>query len=1163
MKFVQTVFQASFLAILALAGTTEAWAQDIETIAGNGDFGAAGDGGPATAAALGRPTAVLATQDGGFYIAASRMVRHVDASGVIRHVAGTGGYGFEGDGGPATAAKFVEIEGMALDAAGNLFLADSGNGRVRRIDTQGRISTFAGDGQSSFSSEPGPATQRGLYLPSALAIAADGSLLIAERYSIRKVDAGGYMEVIAGTGPQGEDGDNVPATTANLNVPDGLAVGADGSIYFTERNNRRLRRIRPDGVVTTLLPDVSASRLARDLAGNLYFNGVGGNQVSRYTPGGQVVPVAGTALGGFSGDGGPAVNAELSDPSGVSVDAQGRLLIADRGNNRIRRVGAAPAGVPGMRVQDATANEGNSGTAAAVFLVTLPGPASTPVVYDVATRDGTAQAPGDYQALAERRTIPVGQSQDQFTVRLQGDLVFEASETFSVDITAVSGATFPGGGLQATATGTVRNDDPATPTPKLIVRDDRHVIAANAPKLSVPALANDEFEAPLLAGGSLEIVSAPAQGTAAVVPAGQAGDVGDDRLSYSAPADWTGEARFTYRLCENTGRCANGVVVVVARPLGDRVLEAWGHKGNVSLEIANLPAMPGARFLTSPLVAPSRVIVTANGDPTPAQVWDNVAGIGWELRSIPPPADGRAMEWRVLVSDETGLPPSGTVLVGVDLDGNGIPSSGELRCTVSEVTRRCEMALSQSGRQGVAYWVAVQNRRLGTGAFKLDVYEVPMGAGNGSLTMTGPSRLGAREPFAATLAWDDATLISAGKRAGIVEVKSSEAVSLGESVLYFTGTGYYDEPIQLASGVPKKIRIGPRYDNIFIDVPAGATRLTVASASSGNIDFYLARRPPGETPVETWIEPAPAEGAAVAVANGATGNESLVVQGAQLQAGRWYVVPTSYHAGDVDVTLTATVLATAPVVRAGSYFNASRSGHGLFLHPAGNTLVGIWYTYREAFAGPTWYYLQGARPGANGLWTAKLYRGAWNGTTSSLTEVGKAILTPTAADAFVFSYTIDGVTGSEPMTALGRGCPSRGGAAVDISSHWFDPAHAGTGYSVQMFANYEFYTAFVYDSRGEPRFLVAERSGFGDDDEVLDLKQMSGYCPSCEFERAPVRTTVGTLRRRLSGGKLLDIELDAIFVPDEQQSVPVPGAWSSVDVLQLLGGAGTTQGCDP
>jgi hypothetical protein len=268
------------------------------------------------------------------------------------------------------------------------------------------------------------------------------------------------------------------------------------------------------------------------------------------------------------------------------------------------------------------------------------------------------------------------------------------------------------------------------------------------------------------------------------------------------------------------------------------------------------------------------------------------------------------------------------------------------------------------------------------------------------------------------------------------------------------------------------------------------------------------------------------------------------------------VVPVNKAPRIADVQIEATLTAAAPTVRAGGYFNSARSGHGLFLYPAGNQWAGLWYTYLQDGT-PTWYYLQGTAPGSNGQWQGRIYRSAWDGSRNALTAVGEAIVTPSAADAFTFSYHLDGESGSEAFGSFGRGCPSLAGAPLNVSSHWFDPRRAGAGYSVQMFPNYEFLAAFVYDVAGVPRFLTAERDSFGGASASAPLVQLRGFCPLCTRSGLPARTVVGTLARTFSAGSLSSLVLDASYSPS------VSGRWAVSDVVQPLGGTPGLQGCSP
>jgi cysteine-rich repeat protein len=286
----------------------------ITTLAGSGTGGFAGDGGPATSAQLARPTGVAVDGSGNLFITDqfNARVRRVDAqTGVISTVAGAGTPGFSGDDGAATSAEFSIPRGVALDGEGHLFIADSQNHRVRRVDAAtGIITTVAGSGPTGFlgggfAGDGDLATSALLRFPSDVALDSLGNLFIADtsNHRIRRVDAGtGVITTVAGSGVPEYSGDGVPATSAGLHSPTGIAVDGLGSLFIADTGNYRIRRMdAATGIITT---------------------------------------VVGTGTHGFSGDGGPATSAELKRPVDVAIDALGNLIIADSEDNRIRRLDA-------------------------------------------------------------------------------------------------------------------------------------------------------------------------------------------------------------------------------------------------------------------------------------------------------------------------------------------------------------------------------------------------------------------------------------------------------------------------------------------------------------------------------------------------------------------------------------------------------------------------------------------------------------------------------------------------------------------------------------------------------------------------------------------------------------------------------------------------------
>jgi uncharacterized protein (TIGR03437 family) len=327
----------------------------ITTVAGNGTHGFSGDNGPATSAQLnlyngGYPIGIAVDSAGNLYISDSGNLRIRKVSnGVITTVAGNGTQGFSGDNGPATSAELNQPEGIAADSAGNLYIADWQNSRIRKV-ANGVITTVAGNGTRGFSGDGGPATSAQLSYPQGVAVDSAGNLYIADtsNSSIRKV-ANGVITTVAGNETFGFSGDNGPATSAQLNGPTGVAVDSAGDLYIGDQLNQRIRKVS-NGLIATVVgggtsigdngPATSAqfvpTGLAVDSAGNLYIADGYANRI-RKVSNGVITTVAGNGTVGFSGDNGPATSAQIG-PEGVAVDPAGNLYIADFGNSRIRKV---------------------------------------------------------------------------------------------------------------------------------------------------------------------------------------------------------------------------------------------------------------------------------------------------------------------------------------------------------------------------------------------------------------------------------------------------------------------------------------------------------------------------------------------------------------------------------------------------------------------------------------------------------------------------------------------------------------------------------------------------------------------------------------------------------------------------------------------------------
>src|SRR5208337_1003745 len=336
-------------------------AGNFTVVSGNGTQGFGGDGGPATSAILASPSGVALDTQGNLFIAdeSNQRIRRVDAvTGIITTVAGSGQLGFSGDGGPATSAKMYNPISVAVDEQGNLFIADNFNWRIRRVDAAtGIITTVAGNGQSTYSGDGGPATAASLSDPLGVAVDAQGNLFIADWNFIRRVDAAtGIITTYAGSSSAQSLGDGGPASIASLNGPWGAAVDARGDLFIADSGNGRIRRVdAATQIITTVAgtfpgppggdggPATSASitcpqGVAVDSQGDLFIADTFGGQIRRVDGVGETISTV--AGGGSGGDGGPATSAILIYPAGVAIDGSGNVFITDFFSQRIRRVDA-------------------------------------------------------------------------------------------------------------------------------------------------------------------------------------------------------------------------------------------------------------------------------------------------------------------------------------------------------------------------------------------------------------------------------------------------------------------------------------------------------------------------------------------------------------------------------------------------------------------------------------------------------------------------------------------------------------------------------------------------------------------------------------------------------------------------------------------------------
>lgn len=381
----------------------------ITTIAGSNIPIPTGDGGPAIDAGLSTPLDILFDHSGNLLIASTFNIRQISTDGIINTIMG-GIPGNSGDGGPASEARFVQPWGMTYDSSGNLYIADRDNNNIRKVDTNGIVSTVAGNGMAGYSGDGGQAVNASLNTPYNVTVDQEGSLYIADtknkrirkvnpngvietiagssnfgengiatalslyapndvvvdennnlllvetnNHRIRRIDTNGFISTIAGNGASGFSGDGGLAIDATFTFPKNIALRNDGSIFIADTDNQRIRKIDPNGIITTVAGNgqsgyagdgglaINASLnkpndIIFDSNGNLIFSDLQNHCIRKIDANGIITTIAGTGVNGYSGDGGAAVLAELKNPDGIAIDGAGNLFIADTSNNRIRKI---------------------------------------------------------------------------------------------------------------------------------------------------------------------------------------------------------------------------------------------------------------------------------------------------------------------------------------------------------------------------------------------------------------------------------------------------------------------------------------------------------------------------------------------------------------------------------------------------------------------------------------------------------------------------------------------------------------------------------------------------------------------------------------------------------------------------------------------------------
>ncbi|MCW3120881.1 MAG: hypothetical protein JWQ38_373 [Flavipsychrobacter sp.] len=396
--FITAIFFLSFFSLNVVG-------QSIITIAGTGYPVTWGDGRVATEAGFSQLWGVAVDNSGNVYIADGNVVRKIDhATGIIGTFAGGGSCSgtYCGDGGPATAAKLNGCTALALDNAGNLYIADVGNFAVRKVDAVGIITTVAGNGTCGYTGDNGAATAAQLNYPAGLYAAATGELYIADGGVVsvlRKVSASGIITTIAGTGAYGFSGDGGAATAAQLSFPQGVTMDTAGNAFIADVANGAIRRIDKGGIITTYAGNGAGSKdgipatamalseptdVVTDTFGNLFITDKFNDKVRKVNAVGIITTVAGSGAHGSGGDKGPATAASFMGVYGIAKDNAGNLYVTDIGAHVVREI--IPTMAPILETPVLTEKDGISvfpNPGKGIFNITVSAPLDEDVVIEV------------------------------------------------------------------------------------------------------------------------------------------------------------------------------------------------------------------------------------------------------------------------------------------------------------------------------------------------------------------------------------------------------------------------------------------------------------------------------------------------------------------------------------------------------------------------------------------------------------------------------------------------------------------------------------------------------------------------------------------------------------------------------------------------------------
>ena len=581
-------------------------------------------------------------------------------------------------------------------------------------------------------------------------------------------------------------------------------------------------------------------------------------------------------------------------------------------------------------------------------------------------------------------------------------------------------------------------------------------------------------------------------------------------------------------------------------------VQAQTNHGSVQVGLQRLARLPDAEYATLGLAPAQRTERSLPQDTTRNDPYDNVFG-GVLFDTVTLSETGGVVYAETLPANNGDL----DLFVGLDLDGDGQPDEDEELCASTSPTAE-ESCLLDNAAAGV-YWVMVQNWQSSAPGVSdlVRMRRTAISSASGSLLATGPATLAANEAFDVRLIWNEGRMQPGQTWFGVLRPKSVKGEGkgvLGSVLVRLDRTGAASggtatspvldakEPLALTSGetLAVGLAVGEGHGRLFIDVPTGAARLTVRTAAEGDVDLLLAR----ENPVFAAPDVPAVSSEPFARAEGPGGAHMLQVE--DPDPGRYYVIPVNRQSfAAVTAQVTAQIEPGDNTIRPlpGLYFNPARNGAGFNLNTTDNQLIIEWYTYLEDGT-PTWYLAQGPFPVSGNQWVADLQYFSWDGTSATPVTVGKAVLTFESETDLVFSFRVNGASGSEPYTIIGPnpGCDGQG-AGAERTGLWFLPVSPGFGYSVLGFGDSQVHINYLYDAQGFPRWVLGQDVAAAAD--MLAMNQFTGFCPTCAF--VPVTSTsVG------SNEFVFDDPASGSISTSVEFLSPVPGGWDQAGDMANL-----------